>query len=217
MPRCLILALQGVLQAWGKHSYETLRPTELFPTRSGLSGFFAAALGITREEQDELLLLDKSYVYAARCDSEFDGRKLQRGLRTTDFHTVKNVRTVSGRDTKDTEVTHREYLEDQCFTVAVMESGGARYSLDGIAEAIQKPAFALHLGRKSCPLCTPPFVGFCEAEDLHDALMKQPNRGGTVYSEEPTEGCFTMPVRDVPMGGRRFDTRKVYCYEMEES
>lgn len=131
MSNCLILTLQGVFQAWGKHSFETYRPTELFPTRSGITGFLAAALGITREETQSYLDLDKSYIYAARCDRERAAsvlnekpRQYQMGRKMTDSHTVQEVRTV-GSKPKPTEITRREYLEDQSFTVAIMEAGGA--------------------------------------------------------------------------------------------
>lgn len=223
MSNCLILTLQGVFQAWGKHSFETYRPTELFPTRSGITGFLAAALGITREETQSYLDLDKSYIYAARCDRERAAsvlnekpRQYQMGRKMTDSHTVQEVRTV-GSKPKPTEITRREYLEDQSFTVAIMEAGGAVYRLKQLADAVRKPAYSLHLGRKSCPLCTPPVKCECEADSLYDALVNQKPSSGLVYSEE--EVCthhFVQVIRDVPIGGRKFDVRKVYCYEMGE-
>lgn len=221
MPNCLILTLQGVFQAWGKHSYETYRPTELFPTRSGITGFLAAALGITREETERYLALDASYKYAVRCDKARGAsavyeqpRNYQMGRMMSDFHTAQEVRTV-GSTPKPTEVTRREYLEDQCFTVAIMESLAPTYKLTQLAEAVRKPAFSLHLGRKSCPLCTPPYKCECDADDLLSALAGQKPSAGLVYSEEEIETRhFVQAVRDVPMEGRKFDVRKVYCYEM---
>jgi CRISPR system Cascade subunit CasD len=221
MSNCLILTLQGVFQAWGKHSFETYRPTELFPTRSGITGFLAAALGITRNEPDKILKLNGSYLCAVRCDKEravsavFDKPRLfQPGRKMTDFHTVQEVRTV-GTKTKPTEITHREYLEDQSFTVAIKETEAAEYKIQQIAEAVKKPFFSLHLGRKSCPLCTPPLRCEFEADTLYDALLNQKPSSGIVYSEETVEmRHFVQIVRDIPIGNRCFDVRKVYCYEM---
>lgn len=210
MPSCLILTFQGVLQAWGKHSFETYRPTELFPTRSGVTGFLAAALGITRDDNDKYLKLDSSYVYAARSDK----KSKRYGSKMTDFHTVQNVRTV-GKKTKNTEITRREYLEDSCFTLALMQRNKAVYSLEELAEAVQKPHFSLCLGRKSCPLGLPPFRCICEAGSIFEALYSQKPSSGLVYSEESIEKYeFVYPIRDVPIGSRCFDVRKVYCYEM---
>lgn len=221
MPNCLILTLQGVFQAWGKHSFETYRPTELFPTRSGLTGFLAAALGITRGEFDKILKLNNSYIYAVRCDKEratlsvFDKPRIfQTGRKITDFHTVQQVRTV-GSKTKPTEITRREYLEDQSFTVALMETKTAEYNLKQIAKALKKPFFSLHLGRKCCPLCLPPLRCAFEGDSLQNALLNQKPSSGIVYSEEEVKvRHFIQTVRDVPIGNRCFDVRKIYCYEM---
>ena len=221
MPNCLILTFQGVFQAWGKHSFETYRPTELFPTRSGITGFLAAALGITRDEPEKVLKLNNSYIYAVRCDkgravSTVSGspRFFQTGRKMTDFHTVQSVRTV-GEKPKSTEITRREYLEDQSFTIAIMETSIPEYKLPQIAEAVKKPCFSLHLGRKSCPLCTPPLRCEIRTESLYNALLNQKPSSGIVYSEETVEmRHFVQTIRDVPLGNRSFDVRKVYCYEM---
>lgn len=50
MNQYLALKLQGVMQAWGGHTYEDLRHTELIPTRSGILGLLAACLGIDRQD-----------------------------------------------------------------------------------------------------------------------------------------------------------------------
>lgn len=223
MPNCLILTLQGVFQAWGKHSFETYRPTELFPTRSGITGFLAAALGITRDEHEKIIKLNNSYKYAVRCDYKravslvFDKPRLfQTGRKITDFHTVQEVRTV-GNKTKPTEITRREYLEDQSFTVALMETRTPIYNLQQIIRAVKAPSFSLYLGRKSCPLCTPPLRCELMAVNLYDALLSQKPSSGIVYSEEAVEKRhFIQTIRDIPIGKRVFDVRKVFCYEMED-
>ena len=48
MPRYLILRLDGPMQAWGTHTFEDFRPSNLFPTRSGLLGLLGACLGLER-------------------------------------------------------------------------------------------------------------------------------------------------------------------------
>ena len=44
----LLLRLAGPLQAWGAKSRFTVRATELAPTKSGVIGMLAAAVGRTR-------------------------------------------------------------------------------------------------------------------------------------------------------------------------
>jgi len=72
MPRFLILKLDGVMQGWGGHTYEDWRPTELFPTRSGLLGLLGACLGIDRQDIDRLNALAESVNFAVRVDSRVD-------------------------------------------------------------------------------------------------------------------------------------------------
>ena len=46
----LLLRLAGPLQSWGMLSHFNERDTARFPTRSGVIGLLAAALGIARDE-----------------------------------------------------------------------------------------------------------------------------------------------------------------------
>lgn len=215
MDRYLILKLQGVLQAWGGHTYETFRPTEVFPTRSGLVGLLGACLGIRRSEPDRMANLSESFRFAVRADRH---DRLSPS-RTEDFHTVQQVRTVGGKKPKATEITRRQYLMDAAFTVALRFAPGAAFGLNQVAAAVQAPRLMPYLGRKSCPLGRPLLEGVIEADSLHDALAATPPGGGTVYSEEPGQAVGPMRVRDVPLfgGHRRFETRSVYVYPMEAS
>lgn len=226
MQECLILSLQGVLQAWGRHTYETFRPTEVFPTRSGLTGFLSAALGIARNEEERFRSLDRGYTYAARLDDRFlldpiSGDRWKKAISSSkmmDFHTIQKVRTRGG-GVKDTELSRREYLEDCRFTIALRLTAQTEWSLSHLESALRFPKFTLFLGRKSCPLSRPPLQARVSASDLQEALSV-PFEGnvfqGLVYSEEPDSAgdCVRLPVRDVPMGNRRFGTRTVYMYTM---
>lgn len=219
MFECLILKLRGVLQAWGKHTFETYRPTELFPTRSGLTGLLAAALGVSRNDDDMMLKLDRSYTYAVRLDArgEKTGHKVFGASLLSDYHTIQKVRTF-GDKLKPTELSRREYLEDSAFTVALrLREEASRWSLADIEQALCAPVYTLFLGRRSCPLCCPPFDRSLTAANLQEAL-KADGIAGRVYSEEKvSEGvdCVSFVVRDVPMGRRRFATRAVHMFYME--
>ena len=217
----LILKFHGVLQAWGKHTYETNRPSELFPTRSGVTGFLSAALGLPRKDEKRIIALDRSYIYAVRLDDYLESRIAP--SRMSDFHTIQNVRTVKKKISDNPILSRREYLEDSHFTVALRSCESPEFSLNTIESALKKPHFALFLGRKSCPITRPPFEKRLLQDSLQSALNSvhgyEGSFSGIVYSEEPAsdkrnEKDMSVVVRDVPMGNRRFATRNVYIYIM---
>src|SRR5262249_33497823 len=50
---CLALLLDGPMQSWGFASRFTRRTTALFPTKSGIVGLLAAAMGVDKFRPDE--------------------------------------------------------------------------------------------------------------------------------------------------------------------
>lgn len=231
MPLFLRMRLCGAMQSWGGHTYETKRPSGQVPSRSGLTGLLAACLGIDRSETDRIISLDRSYSFAVRSD-EFkrtaDGslRKLGTGNGSvlTDFHTVQNVRLIGKKTSSKTEVTHREYLVDRCFTVFLKLREGAShpYPLRVLGEALVHPVFTPYLGRKCCPLNEPPFGGLVQADSFDSCfLADQEEIGGLIYSEEPpvrSSDFLTSRERDVLLSAsehnRRFGTREICIYSL---
>ena len=114
----MVLRLAGPLQSWGEHSTFADRDTLRYPTRSGITGIFAAAQGLRRGEP-----LDR---YAPLT---FTVRVDRPGVHLADFHTTggglpreRTVPTADGgrrAEGKATIVTRRMYLSDAVFTVAV--------------------------------------------------------------------------------------------------
>ena len=220
MAEFLILRLNGPMQAWGKHTFETFRPSELFPTRSGLVGLLGACLGIDRRATANLRALSDGFTFAVRVDAGlFEPRKL------TDFHTIKNARGVQPGKWKEQEISRREYLCDARFTLALDVRADARYDAHAIREAVRQPHFTPFLGRRCCPLSAPLLDdtvghgGLVEAEDLHMALAAVPPHEGTVYSELERGAIARLTVRDVPMFGkeRQFATRPVFVHARESA
>ena len=208
MNEYLILRLKGVLQSWGGHTFEDYRPSNLFPTRSGLVGLLAACLGIERKDLEKQKALTDSFQYAVRVDkTPFLFHKI------TDFHTVLKARRVSGKAGDDPVVSRREYLCDASFTVAMKLMDNATFDSQKIVTFLQKPVFTPFLGRRSCPLSVPPFHSVVPAKSLIEALSKVDPCRGTIYSEED-ENDNHFIVRDVPLckGKRQFATRTVYIH-----
>lgn len=168
----LLLRLAGPLQSWGEHSHFNERDTARFPTRSGVIGLLAAALGRHRGEPlGDLARLSLT----VRTDRP--------GVLLRDLHTVggglppkATVTTAEGKKrTGDTGtlLTHRSYLADAAFTVAVTARDGSdRDLLSHCAEALRAPQWPLFLGRRSCPPEGPVLLG--ETDDALHHLVRLP-------------------------------------------
>jgi CRISPR system Cascade subunit CasD len=204
----LILNLKGPMQAWGTHTYEDYRPSNLFPTRSGLLGLLGACLGIDRRDYVGLDQLASSVEFTVKIDHG--------GVKLSDYHTIIEARRANRKPKKDETVqTRREYLFDASFHVAVGERPNALVCLDAIAEAVKKPVYTPSLGRRSCPLSVPLLASILEAETGKDALELMFGTNGVFYSENKSlDDQQCLMLRDVPMHGklRRFGTRMVYIH-----
>ncbi|MEU5115123.1 type I-E CRISPR-associated protein Cas5/CasD [Streptomyces longwoodensis] len=156
----LLLHCAGPLQSWGHHSHFNQRDTAAFPTRSGILGLLAAALGRSREEPvDDLAQLGTT----VRVDRP--------GVLLRDLHTVggglpaaDTVTTAQGKkrsgDTT-TLLSHRYYLADAAFTVTVTSASHTALLLE-CAQALRAPRWPLYLGRRACPPTGPLFLGLAD-------------------------------------------------------
>jgi CRISPR system Cascade subunit CasD len=202
----LILKLHGAMQAWGTHTYEDYRPSNLFPTRSGIVGLLGACLGIEREDVQARENLNAALVMAVRADQQEITPQI-----ITDYHTVLHARKVDGTARKDAVLSTREYLCDARFTLALRVTGG-EIEMKRLAQAVRKPYYTPVLGRKSCPLHRPLYENEVEAESLATALDQISPHQGTIYSDEPLDGASVLELRDIPLFSktREFGKRKVY-------
>lgn len=136
----LLLRLAAPLQSWGSDSKFETRKTDREPTKSGVVGLLAAALGLRRDDTEGLARLN-GLRFAVRADQE--------GSLLVDFHTAKS------RDTS--YVTYRHYLQDAVF-LAGLESGDEAL-LRELEAALRHPVYPLYLGRRSCPPTLPLCLG----------------------------------------------------------
>lgn len=192
---CLALLLDGPMQSWGFTSRFTRRTTALHPTKSGIVGMLAAALGIDKHGSDEAQQL--APLAALTCTTI--ALPKQRGahqlpmLRLSDYHTIgggydkkteamKKPRAASGA-TLDTVLSERHYLLDARFGVLLE---GARPLLDEIAAKLRDPKWGIWLGRKCCLPASPILAGV--ADDRPAALRLLLARIG--YAEERAIASF---------------------------
>ena len=149
----LLLRLSAPLQSWGAESKFDIRDTAFEPTKSGVIGLLAAALGRKRDADISDL---NTLRFGVRTD--MPGSLIQ------DFHMVK-------KDEKTSYVTRRYYLSDAIFLVGLESS--AKTFLNSLQEALEAPAFPLFLGRRSCPPTMPLCLGI-RNKDLPAALRDEP-------------------------------------------
>ena len=128
----LLLQLKGPLQSWATEDGYTHRNTGSLPTKSGVIGLVASALGRARGS-------DISDLAALR----FGVQPVHTGPRLTDFQTMGKR-----ADGKPNPLETKEYLQDSTFTVG-LESTDLRL-LIRIGAAIQHPVYMPYLGRRAC-------------------------------------------------------------------
>lgn len=227
-PHTLAVCLDAPMQSWGLRSRFQNRDTAHEPTKSGLVGILAAALGIARENTDEIQRLAQVRM-GVRVDRE--------GLVERDFHTVNNVPNTEEKDRK-TVVSDRYYLADAVFLVVLEHPD--RDKLERWHTALHQPHWPLYLGRKAFvparPLVNPDHDSthlgvsastLSETLDTHPWLENRPESRRraaqalqqgrevplrTLTDTDPTDE-LAEPRRDVPVsfapGNRSFDTRPV--------
>lgn len=220
MPSFLILRLEGPMQAWGTHTFEDFRPSNLYPTRSGLLGLLGACLGLERGDAAGQQQLAASVELTVRVDSHLtrpgkDRVVAKPGIKLPDYHTIIEARRVNRAPRQgETVQSWREYLFDAAFTVAIGSRPGASISLEQLAEALRRPCYTPTLGRRSCPSTRPLLEGQAEATSVREALAQFEPNSGLIYCETEKSGQ-PVRVRDVPMHGdkRQFATRLVYLHQ----
>lgn len=119
------------LQSWGDSSRFSRRDTRMEPTKSGIVGMIASAMGRSREDDVSDL-----------AELELAIRIEQPGTLLRDFQTEV---TRSGRRMP---ISHRYYLQDAVFLVGLSGDGGV---LQEVKSALSHPCRPLYLGRRSCP------------------------------------------------------------------
>lgn len=206
----LLIRLAGPMQSWGDHSTFSERDTRPYPTRSGLIGLFAAALGRHRGEPiDDLAELG----ITIRVDRP--------GTPMQDFHTVggglppaRTVMTAEGKRRAagtGTIVSRRHYLADAVFTAAVT---GPADTVAAVAAALSEPVWAPYLGRRSCPAEAPLLLRWPVTDPVHDLYTAVPLARRHPGEDKPTvdvdfifeqppatetEGAARLTLNDVPV------------------
>ncbi len=194
MQEYLLFTLRGPMQAWGTVAVGEVRPVASRPTRSGLLGLLAAALGIRRSEPEHLAALEAACRMAVRIDAP--------GSRLVDYHTVQApqekakrvfrtrrdelVTMLDAEERPNTILSRREYMADAAFTACVWLVRECDWTLGAMREALLEPVFVPYLGRKSCPAGHPFMPSLVQADNAGAALAvyaPETGRPGPVWAD----------------------------------
>ena len=140
----LLLQLVGPMQSWGTTSRFDQRDTGKEPSKSGVIGLLAAALGIDRENWEDLEPLTRLSMGVRHDRPGMPKRDYQTaGCATTDTIIKADGTQAKGGGV----VSQRFYLADAAFLVG-FESND-RLILERILAALLNPVWTLALGRKA--------------------------------------------------------------------
>lgn len=183
MTSFLLITLYAPLASWGDITVGERRTSWERPSRSALLGLMAAALGLTRDDQDGHDALDTGYGVAVRIDAP--------GRTAMDYHTaqslpqseIKRAKPATRREMMrhgaqqnrlETILSTREYRADAAYTAAIWARDDARWPLPALCAALQAPGFTLYAGRKAHVLAWPLQPTIVEAATLAAALARRP-------------------------------------------
>lgn len=228
MAEMLLFQLYGPLASWGEAAVGEYRPSATHPGKSQIVGLLGAALGLTRDREDEHATLAAGYGLAVRIDAEGE---LLRDYHTTQVPPARRGQRFATRreelavDNLYTILSQRDYRVEAAWTCALWLRDGAPYSLEALAEALQTPKFVLYLGRKSCPPALPLNPKLVETTSLRGGFDQYtlderitrlsgtglrrffweeplPTGLGTGFSQR--EKLWVVPRRDQPGSRRRW-------------
>jgi len=165
----LLLRLVGPMQSWGTTSRFDQRDTGKEPSKSGVLGLLAAALGFDRENWTDLEPLTR-LAMGVRHDRPGVPR---RDYQTAGCAASDTVIKADGTQSKDGVVSQRFYLADAAFLVGVECED--RALLERIHAALRDPVWPLALGRKSYVPSEPIWIeNGVQDVPLGDALARWP-------------------------------------------
>lgn len=213
----LLLRLAGPMQSWGTTSRFDQRDTGKEPSKSGVIGLLAAALGIDREVWNEDLRSLAALTMGVRHDRP--------GVQKRDYQTAgcavsDTIIRADGTPSKDGVTSQRYYLADAVFLVGL--EGPDRTLLERVHTSLQNPVWPLALGRKSYVPSEPVWLeGGVVDMPLLPALaakpwLSTPRRGETIperllVSVDSQDGSGALRM-DQPLSSfaeRRFGARFV--------
>ncbi|KKN25413.1 hypothetical protein LCGC14_0885030 [marine sediment metagenome] len=203
----LHLRLEGPMQSWGTRGRWNVRDTAMEPTKSGIIGLIACAMGCKRNDP-QLEELSQKLTIGVRVEKpgkiEVDYHTVSRWQYINNRLTISPLKTAEGKydKRKTTELIYKSYIQDSSFLVLV---AGPLNLLKKIEGAFQDPKWPVYLGRKSCPPIRPVLEKLTQLySSVKDALCEIPWSCEDInYTKPPKIRCIiddiegTMQRQDV--------------------
>ena len=171
----LVMQLAGPLQSWGSSARFARRTTEMAPTKSGVIGMLAGALGYERS-------VDLTDLAALRFGVRID----QPGMLLRDYQTAHHFATGASMP-----LSERFYLQDAVFVAAVE---GERGLIDRLHQALHQPTFLPYLGRRSCPPSRPINLGVHRDTTLPPVLERERWRAAAWHQRRRAESEVELEI-----------------------
>ncbi len=196
----LLLRLVGPLQSWGTTSRFDERDTGKEPSKSGVLGLLAAAMGIDRENWTDLEPLARLRM-GARHDRPGTPKQ---DYQTAGCASTDTIIKADGKPSKDGVVSRRYYLADAAFLVGL--EGQDRSLLENAHAALQNPVWLLSLGRKSYVPSEPIWIeDGVQDEPLGEILIRWPWIAARRKWEEPPEKLLVSWESEDGTGALKMD------------
>ncbi len=191
----LLLRLVGPMQSWGTSSRFDQRDTGKEPSKSGVIGLLAAALGIDRNNWSDLEALTK-LAMSVRHDRP--------GIPKRDYQTAQGIISADRSKVHETAVTTRDYLADAAFLVGLEHEDLSL--LEGIHRALRNPTWPMALGRKSYVPSEPIWIeNGLQDRLVHDLLASWPWIASQRKWEKLPESLLVSYDSDESAGVMRMD------------
>ena len=198
----LIMRLEAPLMAYGGESIDNYGVIRSFPADYMLTGLLANALGWRRTEGERHQRLQDRLVFAVRIDREPAGQARLQDYQTARLTSAKHWTTrgepegrAGGGGASFTHLRFRDYFADMRLTVSLrVEPPETRPTLDELAQALERPARPLFIGRKPCLPSAPMFDCFSEGDTALAALLAAP----LDEREAPDTVRLLWPESDTP-------------------
>ena len=175
----------GGLLSFGAPAVGEVRPTDVFPACSMITGLLANALGYERTDRKRVQELQSAISMWTRVD--WPGNRLidfqtfyidkKVALWRYDFYRGKPNETHEG-----TAIRYKHFLSDSYIHTVVgidATQGDDLPSIESIAHALAYPFRVLFIGRYCCVPHSPLFQRIIEADSVYSALEQIPSKIGS--------------------------------------
>jgi CRISPR system Cascade subunit CasD len=196
----LILRLRGPLMAFGDVAVDELRPTDVLPGLSFMTGLLGNALGWLYIDGARLQALQDRLLLASRL--ELPGASLRDYQNALINKGDKLWRSKGGALERGLGAAgesivqrYRFYRADAAVTAALaLDPPEGAPTLDDLERALRRPARPLFLGRVNCPPSGPVYrEERIQAESLEEALAATP----PLLCAQPPPWLTEYPAKDI--------------------